>query len=412
MQWDWRVDENCAKVKPVDADRLPLLPTKTFGEVDAEQARLQPDRHGVEAWRQVVRAGTAPRRAPVFIESTTVPAELASHLGRYLGQTDNRYPDRYLLRLREPLLLGEGTVVLASATSPAVLRDSCVEFLAHNACPTGMTRNEDGQFRVAVPVTRHITAPCLLLKRPWSHNYGHWLVDQAMALSWLARVGALHGQELVVSQVPSHWLHQAMRDTIAAILPGAVVHEHPHNETWSFRTLDYITPLHVPPLGKLPQAMDCLRRDVLALCAPPPLQAPRLHIVRQGGVRQLANEADLIALSSRYDFTPVQPEHYSLAEQATLFDAAEAVLGVKGAAMSNIVFANSRCRVILVSPGTFIDPFFWDIASQKDMAYSEVFGQSLSTQDKIDRFLIDVDALEAALLATLSAPNWPTMSVF
>jgi capsular polysaccharide biosynthesis protein len=165
-------------------------------------------------------------------------------------------------------------------------------------------------------------------------------------------------------------------------------------------------PLHVPPLFKLPAALACLRDDLLASEAPRSDGfARRLHVLRaRSAARRLANESEIVQLSARYGFQTVVPEDHSIREQAAMFDAAEAVLGVKGAALTNIVFAKASCHLIVLSPNDFIDPFYWDIASVRGMAYSEVFGQIVSDERPAGRngFSVDPVSVETALKRHLS----------
>ena len=92
-----------------------------------------------------------------------------------------------------------------------------------------------------------------------------------------------------------------------------------------------------------------------------------------------------------------------MAEQAALFASAEAVLGVKGAAMANILFAAPSCRLILLSPADFIDQFCWNIASLRGIAYHELFGEIL-TRGKVaghNDFRVDSGRVNALIAAAL-----------
>jgi capsular polysaccharide biosynthesis protein len=120
--------------------------------------------------------------------------------------------------------------------------------------------------------------------------------------------------------------------------------------------------------------------------------------------RRLVNEPEIVALCAAHGFEVARPESLSIAEQAALFANAEAILGVKGAAMTNILFANADCALMVLSPGDFIDPFFWDIAGMRGLAYGEVFGelQSARTIGQND-FRVEPAHVEAMIQVTLSA---------
>jgi len=312
------------------------------------------------------------------------------------------------LTLGEALLVGQGSVLVNRGSQYQVLWDSAREFLEQQLIPDGMERDQDGRFSIRSPIHRRIEEHCLLLKRPWYRNFGHWLVDQAMLLSYLVRRDALPTTHIVVGKVEQPDMRRIMLETLAAVLPNAMVLEHPDPEVWQFRQLSYVMPLHVPPLFKLPAALDALHHDLLRVPVANVVRPRRLHVVRRGELRRLTNEPDIIRLSGRYGFEPVCPEELPMAEQAALFNHAEAVLGVKGAAMTNIMFANVDCRVMLLSPCRFIDPFYWDIASVRGMAYAELFGAVTTrrTSPAHDDFEVapeDVEAMLERMLMTVSA---------
>jgi capsular polysaccharide biosynthesis protein len=353
----------------------------------------------------IVAAGSVIRRPPTFINSAAVPSELRARLEATFAQKQSSYPALYMLSLTDPFVVGQGSVVVRFGNRYRLLKESVREFLAQKLVPDGFHLAADGQFSMPESIQRRLEERCLLLQRPWSNNFGHWLVDQAMALSYLSRVGALKTNGIVVAKVRSPRLREIMFQTIAAILPCAEIHEHPDAEVWQFRHLDYMMPMHVPPLFKLPAALDCLRDDLLKMPAEEFPKPRRFHVVRQGGIRKLQNEAEIMALSANFGFEAVHPETLSIVEQAKLFRGAEAILGVKGAAMTNILFSDPACRVMVMSPSSFIDPFFWDIASTRGISYSETFGEITTTRASLGHndFLVNPTEIEEMLRKVLSS---------
>ena len=359
---------------------------------------------------QVVAAGSAPRRPPTYVNFDAVPDDLKSRVKDPHSHQTITYPNTHLLTFVDALVVGQGSVVVRTGTGRSLIKDSAREFIAHNNAPDFMALDGDGRYSVAHPIAKRIGDRCLLLQRPWSNNFGHWMVDQAMALSYLRHTGNLITHNIVVAKVHSPQLREIMFQTIKAILPTATVYEHPDNEVWQFAVLDYIMPLHVPPMFKLPAALDCLREDILAApgagrSGPFPKQ---IYIVRQGSTRKLVNEPEIATIAALYGFEPVIPEALSLAEQAALFNRAEAVLGIKGAAMTNILFATPKCSLMVMSSSQFTDPFFFDIASSRGVGYSEVFGETVDDKAFISHsdFYVPPHEVEAMIRATLTAPPW------
>ncbi|MFO1080512.1 MAG: glycosyltransferase family 61 protein [Reyranellaceae bacterium] len=391
------------------------------GAVDASNLAAGRRKGGLIDATCIVPASSVARRPPVFVDSASVSRLPRRLLAMVMASDRCAIPERHLLRLRDALVTGQGTVVLRDAQGHRLLRDSAYEFLAFGIAPPGL-RGSVQKLRFSMPrhIDRRLDGCSLLLKRPWAGNFGHWLVDHAMTLSYLVKTGALPTRQIVVDKVRKRSLRQVMRQTIAAVLPDAVVHEHDTRETWAFEELAYAMPLHVPAIlkpsaalllrkprdalasFKLPAAMACLRADLLgpSASAPGGSRPRRLRVVRPAAfARELVNEPEIAALTERYGFETVVPETLSMREQATLFASAEAVIGVKGAALTNIIFAPESCHLIVLSPSDFIDMFFWDIASVLGIGYSEIFGTLAAADKPVGRnpFAVSPASLERVL---------------
>ena len=385
-------------------------PIEIAGSVEAAKTTPVGARFGLKKAVLVAEAGSITRRAPLMIDDRAVAPDLRAVLASCLLRMRTDFPDQYLLRFTDAAVVGEGSVVLFDGRRHWLLADSAREFLKPDMVPKGMAVGSSrGTFIMPGHVSRTIDDCCLLLQRPWSENFGHWLVDQAAALSFLVESGALPTRHIIVTKTASLGLRQVIRQTIDAILPDAIVYEHDIGEVWRCRDLAYLMPVHVPPLFKLPAALQSLRKHLL----PPPsslseatLPTRRLHVLRsKGGSRRLVNEAEILEISARYGFETIVPETHSVREQARIFGEAESIVGVKGAALTNIIFAPPSCRVMVLSPGDFIDPFYWNIAGTHHAHYAELFG-ALAQEDRAtshNDFTIDPIRFDAALQRILAA---------
>ena len=92
-------------------------------------------------------------------------------------------------------------------------------------------------------------------------------------------------------------------------------------------------------------------------------------------------------------FEVVSPENLSLGDQIKLFQEAEVLVGVKGAAFTNVLFCNPGTHMLLLSPDYFIDPFFWDLCSQFGVHYSEILCKIDHSSDA-SRNDIEVDLVQ------------------
>ncbi len=359
--------------------------------------------HGVSAVDQIVPAGHYRRRVPAYLDTQSLrPSEAI-----FKVYTDTRFQGFGPLRrfvLRDAVVTDQGAAVTRGG---ALIEESCWEFLVHGHVPFGLTREGERHFHRTAEPSITVEAPTLLLKRPWWRNYGHWMIDAAALVALLARRGIGGFEQIVIGAAESSGLREVFRDTLALVAPGVRVLEHEDRAMWRFSELHYVQPVRRPPLFTLPAAVEALAQAVLGGSDAPPSAGRRLFVSRQHyDRRRLDNESEVVAVCERYGFETVFPETLPLREQVELFRSASAIAGVKGAGLTNLVFAPRSAAVIALSPGDFADPFFWDIAAGRGMAYAEMFGP-LTTADRptaLNPFTIDPGRLDAMLHAVLGAP--------
>jgi capsular polysaccharide biosynthesis protein len=299
---------------------------------------------------------------------------------------------------------GQGSVI----TSDGVLIwESASEFLAHGRTPDGLRQVGYNRWQLENTPVRRIDRPCLLVKRPWFRNFGHWLVDCATLLAIFGDDVRSFGWTIVTGVYDDPMMDRIVRETLTLLTPGAPVLQQPDNEAWQFADLHYAMPVHVPPQFKLPAAIRRLRELVFEaqdISRDTPLTRPtRFYLSRHDtGARRVVNEADLGPVLSRFGFETMYLKGSSLSDQALLFRNAEAILGVKGAALANVMFCKPSCSVMILSPADFPDPFFWDIAGQLELRYAELFGDvTTCRQSGLNDFVVDPVALARMIGAVL-----------
>ncbi|MDV6344314.1 glycosyltransferase family 61 protein [Nitrosomonas sp. Is37] len=315
---------------------------------------------------------------------------------RAMKVTTQRYKPVYRVLLRDAVITGQGTLVTRNAK---IVRESAQELFRRGGIPPGFISADGACFSLKSLPTRHIDSPCLLVKRPWWRNYGHWLVDGAALLALTSAIRMPSDWHIVIGAHESKSMRAVMQDTLKLIAPNIPVLEHRDNETWTFSQLNYITPVQVPPMFKSPEAMSSLRSLLLHQQLSKE-GTRRLFIARNTGDRRdLRNQEDLIHECSRYGFEVIYPEHYSIYEQAKIFSSAEAIIGVKGAALTNIMFCTRPTGIMVLSPADWPGRFFWDIAGQSQLHYLEVFGNLDSDKAPISSnpFRIDMEDFRSAL---------------
>ncbi|MEE3627363.1 glycosyltransferase family 61 protein [Nitrospirillum sp. BR 11752] len=358
------------------------------------------DAAGIKHVSQLAPRGSYSRRPMALMDTFHISPQVVENFKYNTSISEQFYSEVNATILADAYVSGQGTVVTRNGL---LVQESALEYLAHNQVPDGFQRDQTGQgFTFAAQPDTIIEEACILVKRPWHRNYGHWLVDSATILAYFAEQIITTPLTVVIGANESPLQRNIVWETIDKICPGARVIEMPDTATWRFANLLYVTPLHRPPMVKWPPAMAKLKAAFVEQ-GTQVVQGQRLYLSRaDADTRRLANEDELSGLLDQHGFKTVFTNGMSLADQAHLFSSAEVVMGVKGAALTNLLFCAPEATAICLSPGDFVDPFFWDIAGQMGMAYAEVFGRVV-TNSSMGRndFLIGVERLKNALSAIL-----------
>ena len=301
-------------------------------------------------------AGAYLRRPPFRMDTTALDVAQRPIFEQYYRENVAQFGPVRHLAFKDALVVGQGSVVTSDFR---LVYESVAEFLNNESAPDGLTDIGQRRFALSAPPTRMIERPTLLLKRPWSGNYGHWMVDSAALLALASGLSLPPDWQLAIARQHSSALQRIVRETLDIVAPGIDVVEHPDEEIWRYSDLHYVSPIHDPVSYKVPSGIAALRALVLRGSLGTG-QARRGIYVTRGDhpLRRLRNEEAVIALCRELGLEVVAPEHLSLAEQARLFHQANLVVGVKGAALTNALFCTSRTHVVALSPGDFPDSFF------------------------------------------------------
>ena len=120
----------------------------------------------------------------------------------------------------------------------------------------------------------------------------------------------------------------------------------------------------------------------------------RLYVSRaRTGWRRVVNEEEIIDCLSRFGFETVRPEELSFEEQVRLFHSAEAVIGARGAGLTNIIFSN-RLKILEL---TWTRPFTGVSYFSLSRALAHQYHYLFSTPVGFD-IRVDLKALEDAVV--------------
>jgi capsular polysaccharide biosynthesis protein len=346
--------------------------------------------------------GAYMRRLPFRLDTGALDAPHRSAFDPYFANPVSTFDAVRHLAFKDALVVGQGAVVTSDFR---LVSESVYEFIANDMVPDGLIDIGAGNFALEKEPSRTIDRPTLLLKRPWNANYGHWLVDSAAMLALGAGLTLPPGWQLAIGRQDGPAMQRIVHETLDIVAPGVDVIELPDDEVWRFADLHYVTPIHVPLRHMVPVALSALRalvlRDRLAN------EGPRrgIYVTRgEHGARRLRNEDAVIALCRDLGLDIVQPEQLTLVEQARLFRQANLVVGVKGAALTNSLFCTGGTHLVVLSPGDFPDPFYWDLTAPAGIGYSEIFGV-LQSRDRLtghNAFTVSIPALRTILEGCLA----------
>ncbi|NOU01134.1 MAG: glycosyltransferase family 61 protein [Gallionella sp.] len=132
----------------------------------------------------------------------------------------------------------------------------------------------------------------------------------------------------------------------------------------------------------------------------------KIYLSRQkaSSTRRQYNENEVINIFKKYGFEIVSPEKLSIVEQISLFDNADFIAGVTGAAFTNILFCKTGCKVLCIQSAKNDLSVFSTIAKclKLEMQYFSVYDESRKNKDIHEDFIVDLVKIESVLVDFLS----------
>lgn len=370
------------------------LPPRIHGETNCVSLLGSDRPWSVVRTGQLLTGQAYARRKPHFLDLRDLEKPQRSLLQGTFAKLHEPASAIHLLELREPLVFGQGSVVLPDGQ---LIHDSAREFVNAGRPPEGAVATASG-FDLPSREVRRVAGRSLLVKRPWYRNHGHWLVD-LMPIVPLCAGSGVEVDTILFGDVPEGRLKDLMRGVASAFCPQARVEFVGDDEQLRCETLFFVEPLHMPPHFKHPRAVQATV-DACRIVAGPAAAvagAPRIYVSRQrAGSRMIEDATALEAMLANEGFVTLFPEELAMAEQIAAFEAADAIVGVKGAGLTNVMFCRPGTRLLVLSPADFPDPFFWDLATQRGLDYAEVFFSGGSAASAAGRANFPVDPARLA----------------
>ncbi|MFT8991219.1 MAG: glycosyltransferase family 61 protein, partial [Gluconobacter albidus] len=136
----------------------------------------------------------------------------------------------------------------------------------------------------------------------------------------------------------------------------------------------YVTPVVYHPEIKSPTPINKLHERITKNIKKTNLK--RIFVSRcPPDQRFLRNHAEIENILSKLGFQTLIIRDQSFDEQVEFFSNAEIIVGCMGAAMTNIIFADSGTQIIMLAPEGWLEPYYWDLASVRNLKYAAIYGE-------------------------------------
>ncbi|WP_234732452.1 glycosyltransferase family 61 protein [Acidocella facilis] len=230
----------------------------------------------------------------------------------------------------------------------------------------------------------------------WGLNFCHWLCDWLPRLAFLGSVSA--DKNVFVATSPLTTKFQLESLMAAGFTSDRIVQMKPHIAVRAERLIvpSDLGQIQHPAYKASPWALNYLRGSIVANLVPQKIDdlPKKLYISREdAGGRRILNEEELMNRLEKFGFKSVSLVGRSLAEQAALFNNADNIVSLHGAALSNLVFTRRNARVVEVFPETYGTPAFAIIATAGALNYATYICKHVQSgaRNQLDDIVLDVD---------------------
>jgi Glycosyltransferase 61 len=228
------------------------------------------------------------------------------------------------------------------------------------------------------------------------HNYYHWVVEGLLCLDVLS--GTLGQDSKFKIALPKTMDIHALIDHRESLRSFGVNYDTVEIESKLIRVQEAIwvdegIVEFLPPqyLKKFQQRMSALYAGERKA------SGRRLLVARRGPTRKIQNLEPVQAFLAEYGFETVYLEGMSMADQITLFQGAEFIIGPHGAGLSNILFCAPGTKVIEFMPAVEMRPFFWIISQKLDLLHGMQFCDLAGDQGFQSSITVDIDKLRTLI---------------
>ena len=231
-------------------------------------------------------------------------------------------------------------------------------------------------------------------KRRAASNYGHYLLEM-LPMAVVGKVFAQNLDPMYVIHRVSPQMQDVMFRTLRLLeIPFNKLLVLASDEPVHFENLIIVTGLtrHGSYMSPL-----CVKAVEAMSASIPPGPYQKLFVRRVPGWnsgRSLINQDYISERLAVCGFMVIEPSLMSLEQQVAVFRGAKHIVGVSGAAMTNIVFCQPGTTITMLVPARFPDTFFWFIANHKGLDFTELRAEQKALEGP-ENFKADFSLSEA-----------------
>jgi tetratricopeptide (TPR) repeat protein len=275
-------------------------------------------------------------------------------------------PELYLAEIGPASIIGGHTAILVSGTKgdQAILYDMITRYsrerLVANDWAIDLVEKDAAVLKLGTEPHEEIPAG-IMLSGNESHNYSHWLLEFLPRLWILDSLGGFEDVPLLVDKLLYPQEVEALDVFNRARRPVIFLE---HRKTYHIGRLAVpgatafmpliVVPQSVPSFDEAtlsPRAVEFLRDVPLREAAGSVADGfEKIYVSRkESRYRRMLNEAEVEQLFEAMGFAIVRPERHSFTEQVRIFSRARLIAGCAGAGMTNMVFAPTEAKVLVLT---------------------------------------------------------------
>lgn len=317
-------------------------------------------------------------KAPTVFNEHLIPPEARRAMSK--GWDSSSIPGRDIrIIILNDVIVGEQGLVLDS------------NFRVIKETITQHSNYEIDNFIKIARITSHIedvNGKFLNLRKRGEQNYGHWLIECLPKLDYLGHLGSDYGV-LVPNIGPQ--MNNVIDSSIKAsgVSQDLTIVKMDKKEIKRFSTLAIIDGLTHHSSYMAPQVVHF--NEKLSTCIEGS-GMKKVFLLRDSQSRRIGNVDQLSSALEKLGFITISPGRLDFAGQISALKNADSIIGVMGAEMTNIVYANRGAKVLNITPASMPDTFFHFLSIHKGHSYIEFRCETDGpVQNRVGSMMVDVE---------------------